>query len=868
MSEKTTDKSVIKCLGFCGFGMGANITEVDVKDGRVARIRPLHYDQLYTPEELNAWKIEARGHVLEPGMKSYPPPLSVAYKTRTYSPNRIPYPLKRVDWDPNGERNTQNRGTSKYVRISWDEACDLIAAEIKRIQEEAGPFSILAQSDGHGETKNVHAAHGCQTNLLNLTGGFLKQARQPDSWEGWYWGAKHAWGMDPVGMQTITTNVIKDISENGDAIFYWGADPETTPWGWGGQMASRLCYWFNEIGVLSVFVAPDCNYAAAVHADKWIPVLPNTDVALQLAIAYVWMTEGTYEKEYIDTHSVGFDWFEYYVMGREDGVPKTPAWAAERCGVPDYRIKALARYWAKHKVSIAHCNGGGYIRAAFAHEPARMEVYLLGMRGVGQPGVNQFQMIEWQLMDVKTLNPLPSCSVLPSSEGAYRGATMDLSEPFIPKTMIHKAITEPSIEWHGHVIAGIDRADQLIPFKYAPEPGKGIRMIWSDAPCWSTCWNGGHEFQDALRHPNLEFVLVQHPWMENDCLFADIILPTSTTMELEDFNVDVRSGQWNAIAYEGQAVDPVGDVRTDYEAVGEVARALEKLGGTYENLYERYTHGNEVIDWIEKGFRECGMEDGDTADFDRFLKDRFKLFPTEENWDAKPAGLIGFYEDPENNPLLTPSGKIEYYSTALAETFPDDKVRGPVAHWIEKGDGHDDRISSERAKEYPYLLVTNHPRWRVHANHDDVPWFRELATGKVVGPDGYGYEPLYVNPVDAERLGLADGDIAGIYNERGMVLGGVILSERIMPGAVSQDHGARCDSIVVGMGGLDRGGANNLICPSATTSKNAAGEVTNSFLVGVKKVDVLELAEQYPEAFARSYDAECGRVLDSLIVEE
>lgn len=276
----------------------------------------------------------------------------------------------------------------------------------------------------------------------------------------------------------------------------------------------------------------------------------------------------------------------------------------------------------------------------------------------------------------------------------------------------------------------------------------------------------------------------------------------------------------------------------------------------------------KMIDWIEKGFRECGMEGGDTADFDRFLEDRFKMFPTEENWEAKPAGLIGFYEDPENNPLLTPSGKIEYYSTTLAETFPDDKVRGPVAHWIEKGDGHDDRISSERAKDYPYLLVTNHPRWRVHANHDDVPWFRELATGKVVGPDGYGYEPLYVNPVDAEKLGLADGDIAGIYNERGMVLGGVILSERIMPGAVSQDHGARCDSIVVGMGGLDRGGANNLICPSATTSKNAAGEVTNSFLVGVKKVDVFELAGQYPEAFARSYDVECGRVLDSLIVEE
>ncbi len=867
MSSKTSDKSVIKCIGFCGFGMGANITEVDVKDGRVARIRPLHYDQLYKPEDLNYWKIKARGHEFEPLMKSFPPPLSIGYKARTYSKNRIPYPLKRVDWDPDGERNTQNRGTSKFVRISWDEACDIIAKEIVRIQKEAGPFSILAQSDGHGETKTVHAAHGCQTNLLGLIGGFLKQARQPDSWEGWYWGAKHAWGMDPVGMQTITTNVIKDISENGDAILYWGADPEATPWGWGGQMASRLCYWFTEIGVKSIFVCPDCNYAAAIHADKWIPVLPNTDVALQLAIAYIWITEGTYEKDYIDTHADGFDWFEYYVLGKEDGIPKTPEWAAEKCGVPDYKIKALARYWAQHKVSIAHCNGGGYIRAAFSHEPARMEVYLLGMRGVGQPGVNQFQMIEWQLMDVKTLNPLPSCSILPTVEGAYRGATMEMSEPFIPKTMIHKGITEPGIHWHGHVIAGIAREDQFIPFKWEHEADKGIRMIWSDAPCWSVCWNGGHEFQDALRDPKLDFVLVQHPWMENDCYFADIILPTSTMMESEDFNVDERSGQWNAIAYEEQAIEPVGEARSDYEAVGSVAKALEKFGGQYENLYERYTEGNEVIDWIEKGFRKSGVPNGETADFEQFKKDRFMLFPTREDWEEMPAGLIGFYEDPENNPLQTPTGKIEYYSVPLAKAFPDDKVRGPVAHWIEKGDGHDDRLSSERAKKYPYLLVTNHPRWRVHANHDDIPWLREIDNVKVKGPDGYMYEPLLVNPVDAEKLGLKDGDIAGIYNERGMVLGGVIVSERIMPGAVQQDHGARADSVVVGIGGLDRGGSNNLICPSATTSANCAGEVTNSFLVGVKKVDVFELAKKYPEAFSRSYDPDFGRTYNSAIVE-
>lgn len=170
----------------------------------------------------------------------------------------------------------------------------------------------------------MHASHGCITHLLDLCGGFTLQSRQPDSWEGWYWGAKHIWGMDPLGQQNKQNNVIKDISENGDAVLFWGCDPETTPLGWGGYMASRICFWFTEIGVKQIHISPDVNYANAVHADKWIPVLPNTDAALQLAIAYTWIKDGTFDQEYLDTHAVGFENFKYYVLGGEDGVPKTP----------------------------------------------------------------------------------------------------------------------------------------------------------------------------------------------------------------------------------------------------------------------------------------------------------------------------------------------------------------------------------------------------------------------------------------------------------------------------------------------------------------------------------------------------------------
>src|SRR3990170_5392812 len=100
--ETVVEKSVIKGLGFCSFGTDANISVVDVKDGKIIRIRPLHFDWKYKPEEFRPWKIEARGKTFEPAMKTLISPFSLSYKKRVYSSNRILYPLKRADFDPKG----------------------------------------------------------------------------------------------------------------------------------------------------------------------------------------------------------------------------------------------------------------------------------------------------------------------------------------------------------------------------------------------------------------------------------------------------------------------------------------------------------------------------------------------------------------------------------------------------------------------------------------------------------------------------------------------------------------------------------------------------------------------------------------------
>jgi trimethylamine-N-oxide reductase (cytochrome c) len=261
-------------------------------------------------------------------MKSLLTPLALSYKKRVFSPNRIKYPLQRVDWEPGGDPetiNAHNRGISKFKRISWDEATTIVANEIKRVQSQYTPEALCIYTGSHGESKIVNTGHGCNARLASYLEGYTFVHGDADSWVGWFWGGMHVWGMQGnSGLMIPQDNVAKDIAENSDMVLFWGGDLETTSWGWSGQQASRLCYWYNEIGIECVYICPDLNYAAAIHADKWIPVLPNTDAALQLAIAYTWMSEDTYDKDYIATHTVGFDKFENYVLGADDGIPKTP----------------------------------------------------------------------------------------------------------------------------------------------------------------------------------------------------------------------------------------------------------------------------------------------------------------------------------------------------------------------------------------------------------------------------------------------------------------------------------------------------------------------------------------------------------------
>ena len=879
------ERQVIRGSGLIGPSDSGPPTLVDVKDGRITRLRPLDYESKYDKKDFNVWKMEAKGKTLEPPMRASLGPLGQAYKKRVYSKNRVRYPLKRVDWDPSGApgsvgpggRNTQNRGRSTYVRISWDEAAELVAAELRRMKETYGPEAVLSQADMHGETKHLSPSHGCANRLLSLLGGYTIQMRNLDSWEGQNWGAKHVWGCEPVGEMMPAANLYPDIAENGELLLFWGCDPETTAHPIQGMMASRLSYWLTEVGLKSIYVCPDLNYGAAVHADKWIPILPNTDAALQLAVAYVWITEDSYDKEYIATHSYGFEKFEDYVLGKEDGVPKTPAWAAEKCGVADFTIKALARDWANKTTSLIHGNGGPGIRGPYSSEPARLEAMLLGMSGLGKPGVHQAKMIEWFIW--RKWLPIPYQGVVTPSvpmfteqvrpagamsetDGMFRAYTGDHPElrkltrlvgspplQAIPKCLIHDAILDPPISWWG-LHGFLEPAEEQFKQHTYPAPGcSEVHMIWTDSPCWITCWNDSNSYIQALQSPSIECIVAQHPWLENDCLMADIVLPVGTRFEMLDIGADLGSGVLISFYVEDHCIEPVGESLSDFDVAAKIA---EKLG-----LWEEYTQGKTMEEKQKLAFEGSGVEG--LVSWEELKDKQYFVIPCSDEIKDQPPGLSEFAQDPVGNPLSTPTGLLEYSSSALEKHFPDDPERPPVAHWIERGESHDERCSSARAADYPLLCMSNHPRWRMHAQGDDITWTREIPTMKVSGPDGYQYEPVWLNTAEAGARGIAHGDVVKIFNERGIVLGGAYVTERLMPGVAYMDHGARWDPIIPGV--LDRGGAINTITPHKVTSQKATGMVVSGFLVEVAKVTDEEMAgwrRDYPEAFERDYDSATG----------
>jgi trimethylamine-N-oxide reductase (cytochrome c) len=851
--------------------MGYQFFCCDVKNGKVIRQRPLPCAGPDSPfPDIKPWKLEGRGKSMDIPSTMPLTPIALPYRKRLTSPNRVLYPLKRVDWEPGGDPakiNAHNRGISKYKRISWDEAASMIASEMKRIADKYGTEALCSiRKITHGENHIMHG-HAKTTNAFLQYWCWKTYGTYPSDiqWEGisrigGFLGGRYVLGED----YEATTNLFGSIADNCEMIMSWGGDTLGKYW-WKeiGMVGSMVNWFYGEMGIKRIYITSDLNDGAANYADKWIPIMPNTDCALMLAIAYIWITEDIFNKEYVDTHVTGYDKWKDYVMSKEaDGSLHTAEWASGITGIPEWTIKALAREWASKVTSLNYCYaGGGISRGRYCHESARMQYILMGMQGWGEPGRHI----------ANTMYEFGRAPFMPSHGGV------------LAETRMLNQLTNES----GKRLSDIDRDRQFfgvehcadiylqdrMPFNYYytndafyrrtfPLEGKStVHFEWS----YTHSAEYGYEFDHvkAFQSPLLECQVQNCIWMENQAMYSDIILPICTTYELEDILSATKTSPWIIYQQEPQAVERVGESKPDFEAVMEVAK---KLG-----IYDAITPNEVTEDLFKKGYEGSGIKD--LISYDELKEKQYFVQAPDDAWRTTKPILTRFYEDPVKNPLYTPTGKLEFESQLLLQNFPDDKERPPVPHFVRGGPKsagwkHDeDHQTSARAKDYPMLLVTSVASWHYHSGGQDIPSLREIDKRRAW--DNYWYRPVWINPDDAAARGIVTGDIVKVFNDRGAIMGIAEVCQRTQVGVASMDKAAGSDMIIPGE--LCRGGTTNFISPQNGQSNNTVGHIVTGFLIDIEKVtgdQMQEWQRDYPEAFERPYDQAYGCMSSGWIVKE
>lgn len=840
---------------------------VYVRDGKIIRITPIEFDSGDAP----SWVIEARGRKFSPPRKTTLSPYSLAFKSMIYSPKRILYPLKRVDFDPHGKRNCARRGESGYERISWEEAADIVAGEIRRIKREYGPAAILATPGSHHMWGNVGYRHSAMIRFMNLM-GFTYADHNPDSWEGWHWGAMHTWGFSHRLGIPENYDLLEDALKNTEMIVFWSSDPEATGGIYGAFEATPRRFWLKELGVKMVFIDPYFNHTAGLFADKLLSPRPGTDNAMALAIAFVWITEGLYDSEYIASRTVGFEKFRDYVLGRDDGVPKTPCWAERESGVPARELKALAREWASKRTMLAAGGLGGWggaCRAATGSEWSRLMVCLQAMQGLGKPGVNIWSTQQGAPCNEQFCFPGYaeggiSGDVDNTAAGyrwiyrMFRDGSMptrsSINSPagqHIPRLRIPECILQGEYRWRAKGFCGSSIEAQFQEYRY-PAPGyPEVQMYYRYGGSFIGTMGESNRYVRAYRTEKLQFVVNQSIWNEGEVKFADIVLPACTNFERWDISEFASSSGYipdsytqcnhRVITLQKKCIEPLGESMSDYQIFATLAK---KLG-----FWEAFTDGGKTeLDWVKQVFYASDLPK--CISWEDFSEKGYFVVPIPEDHRSTPA-LRWFAEGrkrdtPDWGPppgdlldgmgLQTTSGKIEFESSSLKKFDPSDGERPPVPKYIPSWEGHH---TTRLYNRYPLQMISPHPRFSFHTMGDlKDSYLNDIEDHRILKEDGYYYWIIRISTGDAERRGIKDLDLVRVFNDRGSVICASRVTERLPAGTVhSYESCADYDPVGAPGESPDRAGCINILTPSRFISKNASGMAPNSCLVEIERWD-------------------------------
>ena len=517
---------------------------------------------------------------------------------RVYHSDRLKYPMRR----------TGPRGSGQYERITWNEALDEVTSQLLRVREKYGNAAILDASRS-GNTAMLHSRSALKR-FLHMFGG-CSDLWSSMSNEAEIFSVKTVFGKDAHCKSSgrEPTDYV-----NSKLILMWGWSPMDGTFGTGTPQYLRHA---KEQGVRIVCVDPRRHRSSKTLAEEHIYIRPSTDTAALIAMAHVILAENLHDQTYLDRYVQGFDEhtlpteapkgssYRAYLLGEGDGIPKTPEWAAEICGIQAETIRRLAIEFGSTKPAALHCgyapgrtlHGEQFHRAAYA---------LAAMTG--------------------------NIGVVGGNSGVSYGATGRYGVKSLPegKNPINSKISSPLL------------ADCLERGSAGGYPD--IKLIYSMA---------GDIFNQAPNTPktvraldNVEFIVGQDHFLTPTARYADIVLPATTFWERNDVHTP-WSGAGHYAIFMKQALKPMYECRNDIDILSDLAKRIGIEG----------FNDKSELEWLKEFTEDC------VEDFDAFMEKGVARFPEPEDAVAFAKQI----RDPEHHKFSTPSGKIEIYSTGLGK---------------------------------------------------------------------------------------------------------------------------------------------------------------------------------------------------------
>ncbi len=717
------------------------------------------------------------------GQDKDPSDIGKGIESTIQNSSRIQKPAIRKGWlKSNNKQKDFRRGEDTFVEVSWEDAFELVGTEIKRVIATYGNESIYAGSYGWASAGRFHHAQSHLRRFLNLIGGYT-YSKNTYSYAAAEVIIPHVLG--DFYKFLFDTTTWDSIADHTSLLVAFGGVPlKNGQINQGGVGSHNQRAYLNKAsanGVQFINVSPLKSDLKNVEDVEWIPVSPNTDVALILALCYEINKSGITNKDFIDKYTVGFEKFTQYLDGNTDGIVKDADWASGITGISKDTIFDLVKKIKKSKRTMISVSWS-LTRQSHGEQPYWAAIALACIIGdIGKPGGG----IGFGYSAMNSIGnhykKIPAVSLPQGKNGVKK---------FIPVAKISEMLESP-----GKI------------FDY-----NGLKLTYPDIKL--IYWAGGnpfHHHQDLnrmIKAWQLPQTIISNEWCWNALAkHSDIVLPVTTTLEREDIALAPRDPY---MVFMSKVIDPVGESKSDFEIFSGLADKFD-----IQDEYSGNRTEKEWIKWIYDESNALQENNHKFPDFDAFKKKGWHKHPDPLD---QQIFLKEFINSPEKSPLDTPSGKIELFSQKIDSFHYSDCVGHPK--WYE------DKEYLGNASKYKLHLLSNQPKFKLHS---------QLDNGQVADNEkSDGRSVIEVNRSDAEARGLSDKMVVKVFNDRGSCLAVLKISDNIKLGVVNIPTGAWLDPSKKDDISCVHGNP-NVLTLDAGTSKLAQGPSSHTCLVEIEE---------------------------------